>query len=239
MKKFVLFLILLSGCNPFIKTWEEISIGYGYPSWTQDNKIVFLEEIGKYRYKKDIIEWWLERGGITVEPLWEEVWLWEVDTLQNYQRIGRVWRMEKPKRARWITNTSSSGEWVVIGVWNSSREDEFPEIWKIKRDGTGAKIIGSGVYPDLSPDGKKVVYQKKYWDKEKEEEVGQGIWIMNIDGKNDHQIVNDEEAMCPAWRSDGGRILYQANGKTYIVDTLGNLIDSLRKGLWGIDWGSS
>ncbi len=230
MKKLFLFIIFLflSGCNPFIKTWEETDVWYDYPNWTSDNKIVFLEWITESKVKKDIF--W---GGITSEVLWHEVWLWEVDTLQNYQKKGRVWRTEG--YVKLPTNTSSAVDWVVIGVWDY----KSGEIWKIRRDGTGAEIIGKGVYPDLSPDGSKLVYQKKYWDTQREEEVGQGLWIMNIDGTNEHQIVTDPDATTPAWSSDGGRIAYNANyNKGLIIDTLENLINSFNYRFIQ-DWGPS
>ncbi len=218
MRKLFLFVIFLYGCNPFVKVWEETSIKYGYPNWTSDNKIVFLEWIARNEYRKDR---WM--GGTTVNTLWEEVWLWEVDTLQNYRRIGLVWRTENGEKKRFPTNTSSAGDWVVIGVWDYKNG----EIWRIKRDGTGAEVIGKGVFPDLSPDGSKLVYQKKYWDSQSEEEVGQGLWIMNIDGTNDHQIIPDPNATHPAWSSEGGRIAFYVNYKGLLLgDTNGTIMDS-------------
>ncbi len=235
MKKLFLFIIFLflSGCNPFIKTWEETDVWYDYPNWTSDNKIVFLEWITESKVKKDIF--W---GGITSEVLWHEVWLWEVDTLQNYQKKGRVWRTEG--YVKLPTNTSSAVDWVVIGVWDY----KSGEIWKIRRDGTGAEIIGKGVYPDLSPDGSKLVYQKKYWDTQREEEVGQGLWIMNIDGTNEHQIVTDPDATTPAWSSDTQRIAYIKKtlsslntDSLVIIDATGNILSTFIIRITAPDWG--
>jgi hypothetical protein len=108
----------------------------------------------------------------------------------------------------------------------------------MKRDGTGLKNLGEGSYPDLSPDGKKIVYQKP----------NQGLWIKNIDGSGDRQIVADGKAQQPAWCSGGVKIAYIRSDSLgiWVVDTLGNLIfswkgDSIVKpgGPGGVDWGPS
>jgi Tol biopolymer transport system component len=230
MKKFLIFVLFLCGCKEMVLE----DVDYITPCWTPENNIIFIEYYSYQKYRSYVL---LGGGWVLVEQR-VKVYLWKVDVYENYRRIAKIWDSEYGFP---ITNTSSAGDWIVFSVYGDLRYGVKHKIYRIKRDGTGAKIIGYGLYPDLSPDGKKVVYQKKYWDKEKEEEVGQGIWIMNIDGTNDHQIVNDEKAMCPAWSSDGGRIAYVTHdpdaGRLKVIDTLGNILKSFQVKIDCPDWG--
>jgi len=96
----------------------------------------------------------------------------------------------------------------------------------MKRDLSEVRKVGYGGQADMSPDGRKFVYVRK----------GQGLWIKNIDGTNDRQIVSDSNATHPAWSSDGGRIALK-KGNLIIIDTLGNLLKDFGGGTDYPDWG--
>jgi hypothetical protein len=235
MRKFLIFVLFLCGCKEMVlEDWDYIT-----PCWTPENNIIFIERYSYQKYRSYVL---LGGSWVLVEQR-VKVYLWKVDVYENYRRIAKIWDSEYGFP---ITNTSCAGDWIVFSLYGDLRYGVKHKIYRMKRDGTGLKIIGYGVYPDLSPDGKKVVYQKKYWDKEKEEEVGQGIWIMNIDGTNDHQIVNDEKACNPQWDNDGNKISYGISyydpypylvTYTIIIDTNGHVLDTLRKNLDLEDWG--
>jgi Tol biopolymer transport system component len=96
----------------------------------------------------------------------------------------------------------------------------------MKRDGTGLKNLGEGSYPDLSPDGKKIVYQKP----------NQGLWIAGSDGGFDSELDGDVTASSPVWNNDGRKIGYSKHDKVYIADTLGVIVDTTRPYLSIADW---
>jgi len=97
-------------------------------------------------------------------------------------------------------------------------------VYVVKRDGSGLQKVGEGTYPDFSPNADKIVYQKE----------NEGIWIMNRDGSDDHQIV--EKGTQPAWSPEGSKLIYRIQ-ELIIADTNGNVIDSIGNTRWGADWG--
>lgn len=108
-------------------------------------------------------------------------------------------------------NLSCSGDKIVFSVWG--RHYEKYEMWIINRDGTGLKkLCDKGTYPDLSPDGKRVVYEKP----------GEGIWIINADGTGDHQITNNSTDAWPTWSPAGDKIAFSREQHILaLVDTNG------------------
>ena len=205
-------IMLIQGCT---KRWEEEEINYVAPNWTSDGKIVFVEEKKVYLYEQPPFL------DVNVKIKSKNFWLCEIANngtgkhrIANISSNGDLWA---------ITNTSSALDYVVIG------EGEYKEIWVIKRDGTELKKVGSGTYPDFSPDAEKIVYQKK----------DQGIWIMNRDGSGEHQIISDGQH--PAWSPEGGRIAYVVGypnvDTLLVVDTIGILLKSFSVEIDMPDWG--
>jgi acylaminoacyl-peptidase len=62
--------------------------------------------------------------------------------------------------------------------------------------------------PQISPDGKSVVYVRKYVDIMKDAQKGD-LWTVNADGSNHRPLVKG--ASSPRWSPDGGRIAYVAS----------------------------
>ena len=126
---------------------------------------------------------------------------------------------------------NSGGEWCVIGMMGG-----YARMYLIKTDGSEKDSIidstGLNLYPDISPDGSKIVYAKK----------GQGIWIMNRDGSGDHQIVDDTTASYPAWSPDDTLIAYgeYLDGyKTIIYNLWRDTIDKKLNNIYYPDWVNS
>lgn len=110
------------------------------------------------------------------------------------------------------------GAYSLVLVQNS-------EIW-MKNLQTGENILlGSGVHPSFSPDGKTIVFVKYAADAN-----SCSIWTMSIDGGNQVQVTDAKKgyAFHPRFSPDGKRIVFDCYRKDkkdqdiYIIDVDGN-----------------
>ena len=205
---------VFKGCG-CINEYEVVR--YKAPNWTSDGKIVFVKDYNFVRDQKTIT------GTLgNIEGSWEALILCEIDNDgSNYTEIETLAVGRDYAYSLGITNTSSAGNWVVVGMRTADSGND--EIFVIKRDGSGLQKVGTGTYPDFSPDASKIVYEKP----------NQGIWIMNRDGSNDHCIVSDSSAKYPAWSPDDTLIAYLYWGTyggysyaTLIVTISGDALES-------------
>jgi hypothetical protein len=212
----VIFLLSACGCQ---KKWEEETTVWQAPNWTSDGKIVFLEHDYVQKLKETVTGDAQDGGN-------ERITVCEINNDgSGLKRIATIKETDFSCGPTLVGISSSSvGDWVALSIEDWNRGDHYPVMYVIKRDGTGRKELGSGQYPDLAPDSSRFVYEKS----------NQGLWIMSRDGTGDHQVVSDGSS--PAWSPGGKRIA--CNGKRVsIVDTAGNVIDSLRENLSGPSWG--
>jgi len=190
---------VFQGCTKVSYTTVIDCVG---PNWTSDNKIEFFKVERVWKHTETFYS---ERADIVSE----KSWLCEINKDgTGFEEKGFLF--DDPCQG--ISNSSSAGDWVVLS------DGKYKTIWIVKRDGTGLEKVGSGLYPDFSPDASKIVYQKP----------NQGIWIMNRDGSNDHCIVSDTRASDPAWNPDDTLVAYViANSETlHICDTGGNILNT-------------
>jgi len=215
----IFILFLFQGCS---SGWDTETIAYRGPNWTSDNKIVFVRE-------KIIWHNWQGWAGEGSEVKRTEISLCEIDNDgNNYEQIGIIYETEGGEGySPFNVSTSSVGDWVVVG-WG--------RIFVIRRNGTGLVEIGDGSYPDFSPDAAQIVYEKP----------DEGIWIMDRDGGNDHQIISDADTRYPAWSPDRGRIAYilasnvsSINDSLCISDINGVMIEAFWLRVDDPDWGPS
>lgn len=99
-----------------------------------------------------------------------------------------------------------------------------PRIYRMDLNGARLTELGSGIDPQISPDGKSIVYAS--------EEAGSwDIWIMDIDGKRKIQMTsytgNESD---PCWSPDGNWIAYSKSAPN-AVPGLG-LIDDEYWNIW-------
>lgn len=86
------------------------------------------------------------------------------------------------------------------------------EIWTKNLKTNETTLIGSGMQPKVSPDGKKITfsrYKTSAWDSPS------SIWIMNIDGTDVTEVMSNpnQKMFNPSWSPDGSRIVFQAASK--------------------------
>ncbi len=215
----IIVLLMFTGCSTETSYWQN----WEAPNWTGDGKIVFLEDDGEQRVNSlgDMV------GGN------QTLTLYEIDEDgNNLQEIGEIVSCSfESGRVLVPISTSSAGNRVVLSIEDWRRGDHYPVVYTIKRNGDSLSEIGSGRYPDFSPDASQIVYEKP----------DEGIWIMDRDGGNDHQIISDTDARYPAWSPDGGRIAYvigYPNVDTLlIIDTLGIFLNNFFVEIDMPDWG--
>ena len=209
-KRFVLLgmliiMLALVGCSTEYSEDNKVEA----PNWTEDGKIVYVKEHSKWKTVYNPL-------GQESDQIVDELILIECNNDGSEKKeIGKITEY-------WSAiSTSAAGDYVVIGA---SRGDNS-RMYVMKMDGTLISSFTYGLYPDLSPDGSKIVYAKP----------NQGIWIMNRDGSGDHQIVNDTAASYPAWSPDDSLIGYLRGDNTWIVKTNGDSI-LFYPGAYFYDW---
>ncbi len=224
MRKLLVISIFLvfAGCGNLIpRYYWEVYASAGAPNWTQDNRVCFV--LAEYHSKIREDAW----GRSPVEQ-YANFYLYEINyDGTDLRKVATIY-----EGGPWYEplNSSSAGEWVVVCLgteWDDvSNSYTKGDIYIIKRDGSYVKKIKEGLYPDFSPDASKIVYEKP----------GEGIWVMERDGGNNHCIVPDPDAKYPAWSPDDTLIAYLRGYTTWIVDTNGDSIRCYPK-TYFYDWG--
>ncbi len=99
-----------------------------------------------------------------------------------------------------------------------------PRIYRMDRNGARLTDLGVGLDPQISPDGKRIVYSS--------EEAGSwDIWIMTIDGTKKTQITSYPGSETdPCWSPDGRWIAYSKSAPNAIAGA--GLINDEYWNLW-------
>jgi SH3-like domain-containing protein len=75
-------------------------------------------------------------------------------------------------------------------------------IYIINADGTGLKRLTWGLDPAFSPDGKQIVFAR--W-----QGSGDGIYLMDIDGSREREVMGVNKPRSPTWSPDGQTLIYE------------------------------
>ena len=80
-------------------------------------------------------------------------------------------------------------------------------IYTVNGDGTGLKMLTTGLDPTWSPDGKQIAFVR--WT------TPGGLYIMDADGSNEFLLFDPPLMISPRWSSDGKKIVFawQKGGK--------------------------
>lgn len=74
-------------------------------------------------------------------------------------------------------------------------------LYTIRADGSDLRMVGVGMDPAWSPDGRRFAYVD--WRK-----PAPGVYIANADGSNAVRVFEDDLVRQPAWSPDGGRLAF-------------------------------
>lgn len=75
------------------------------------------------------------------------------------------------------------------------------EIWVMKPDGTSLATLGEGVWPEWSPDGRRILFTR-------DSDNGGRIWVMDADGGNARQLTTAIDDHSATWSPDGTKICF-------------------------------
>ncbi|NNM31443.1 MAG: S9 family peptidase, partial [Gemmatimonadetes bacterium] len=89
------------------------------------------------------------------------------------------------------------------GVAQDTADRLTPELY-LEWEDVRPFLLAGGMGPQVSPDGTRILYQRKHVDRMKDRWVGE-LWIMNADGSRNRFLTDGGGA---AWSSSGDRIAF-------------------------------
>ena len=102
------------------------------------------------------------------------------------------------------TSVLTSGT-IAFGHTPEPGKEWLVDLYVARPDGSGVRLVtalpGADMWPDLSPDGRQLVFTRKT--------VSDfGIWIVNVDGTGLRQLPTGGQAAYARWSPDGEWILF-------------------------------
>ncbi|HTU93637.1 MAG TPA: hypothetical protein VMF69_26385 [Gemmataceae bacterium] len=95
---------------------------------------------------------------------------------------------------------TADGKWIYFGLFGGGP----PRMCRIAPDGSNFKVVGNGIDPAVSPDGKTIIFARVASD-------GHHLFAMDADGANVRQLTpngNPFGGVHAAWSPDGKHIVY-------------------------------
>jgi len=221
---FILILALIHSCYPLFpdKNRPRLvdSISYLSPKWFSNDRIIYIKWKERFGYVYGIIAN-LSVSGIRPQGAQYQICTSDLEgknerVIRNFilkHRGGNDWQDEffgteggvvpyyldyNQKENLIVFSASSNSDLILLTADNK-------KIWRLKVDGYN---------PRLSPDGKKILYNRKSKIKDPTtgivtESVDYSVWITNTDG-SDNKIVFDFSAEA-IWHPDGDKIIFYQN----------------------------
>jgi RNA polymerase sigma factor (sigma-70 family) len=111
-----------------------------------------------------------------------------------------------------IAGSDEVDDWSPDGKWFATVSDRHPpyghgyQLYVMHPDGTEERRLTKGglnCYPRFSPDSKKLVYLRQT------AKEGNSIWVVNVDGTDNHEVLKEEDLVSPdfaCWSPDGKQL---------------------------------
>ena len=215
-----------SGANSRAVTQPEAPLGHAQPSFSHDGRqLAFVRRLGGPRAELAVVG--LSNGSIrrltesdagALSPVWspDDRWIYFASS-----RAGawNIWKLELGSRElRPVTagqgddgelDLSTDGKRLVFSSFRANIN-----LAEIPIEPSGARrpplrwlttdSARGELYPVYSPDGKRIAYFSNRYGAESE-----SIWVMDADGSNPVQIVDDDRLnVYPRWMPDGRALVY-------------------------------
>jgi TolB protein len=106
---------------------------------------------------------------------------------------------EKPPIVAGMQTWTADGKWICFGLFGKQAR-----MCRIAPDGSHFQVIGEGIDPAVSPDGRTVVFARKL-------EQGHCLFAMDADGTNVRRLTTRENQWAGVhaiWSPDGKQIVY-------------------------------
>ena len=141
---------------------------------------------------------------------------------------------DTPNHLEGSPNFSKDGKFLIYQKESRTVAAYDGEIWLKNLETNENILLGNGYFPNISPDGTKIVYVK-YESPYGASYKRSSIWIMDIDGENQSLLIDAQKgwATAPSWSPDGNRIIFQwartdkADVDIYVVDIDGENLTQL------------
>jgi TolB protein len=133
---------------------------------------------------------------IEVSPSWSPNG-WEIAFTSDRTGYPQVYIMDKEgsnlRRVTWVGGYNDQASWSPTGdrIAFARMAGDF-QILTISPEGSDEKWLGPGEQPKWSPDGRHLVYTRRYNGRS-------DLWVCDVDGANQHQITFLGDASQPAW----------------------------------------
>ena len=162
------------------------SSGERYPSWSPDGSKIAFNSDRDGTYNLYV----MDADGGNVRPLTHE----------------------KPPVVAGMQSWTADGRWIYFGLFGTGA----PRMCRVAPDGSGFKVVGEGIDPAVSPDGKTIVFARAL-------PKGHCLFAMDEDGSNVRQLTTRENPWAgvhAAWSPDGRWIIY--------ADAMGDALELFR-----------
>jgi TolB protein len=107
---------------------------------------------------------------------------------------------EKPGVEAGMQSWTGDGQWIYFGLFGKGP----PRMCRITLAGTHFQVVGTGIDPAVSPDGRTIVFARNLSD-------GHHLFAMDADGANVRQLTSGGNVfggMHAAWSPDGKMVVY-------------------------------
>jgi Tol biopolymer transport system component len=169
-------------------------------------------DTGREEYTKSV------KGSYDSHPQWDVDGEGLFFDSNRSQKVFNIWFKRRDSRgytqltfhnvnAEFPTLSKDGGR-VAYQVANAENAAGY-SIWVVDRDGRSATELGSGQFPQFSPDGTKIAFSQR-------DSLGfSQVWYMDANGGNRVQLTNEYNNLYPTWSPNSKRL-------AFISDRAGN-----------------